>query len=58
MVALSYGLSRCCNYEMAVWRGCMEDRWQTFGKLLEEVGKLSEKIIEFSFGEDNFGRRS
>jgi len=54
MAALSYGVSRCCNYEMAVWRSYMERRWDSSepsrksrGKVVRKIGKLFWKKREF-----------
>jgi len=44
MAALSYGVSRCCNYEMAVWRSCMERRWDSSEPSGRSRGKVVRKI--------------
>ncbi len=54
MAALSYGVSRCCNYEMAVWRSCMERRWDSSEPSRRNRGKVVRKIRTLFF----FGRRN
>jgi hypothetical protein len=44
MAALSYGVSQCCNYEMAVWRSCMERRWDSSEPSGRSRGKVVRKI--------------
>ncbi len=44
MAALSYGVSQCCNYEMAVWRSCMERRWDSSEPSGRSRGKVVMKI--------------
>ncbi len=55
MAALSYGASRCCNYEMAVWRSCMERRWNSSEPSGRSRGKVVRKIRKlFSLGGEGF----
>ncbi len=54
MAALSYGVSQCCNYEMAVWRSCMERRWDSSEPSGRSRGKMVRKIRKLFFG----GRRN
>ncbi len=44
MEALKYGVSWCCNYEMAVWRSCMERRWDSSEPSGRSRGKVVRKI--------------
>jgi hypothetical protein len=57
MAALSYGVSWCYNYEMAVWRSCMERRWDSSEPSGRSRGKVVRKIRKlFFFGEKEFGK--
>jgi hypothetical protein len=58
MAALSYGVSWCCNYEMAVWRSCMERRWDSSEPSGRSRGKVVRKIKKlFSLGRRNSASR-
>jgi hypothetical protein len=50
MAALSYGVSRCYNYEMAVWRSCMERRWDSSEPSGRSRGKVVRKIRKLFLG--------
>jgi hypothetical protein len=59
MAALSYGVSRCCNYEMAVWRSCMERRWDSSepsGRSRGESGQ-EDQIAVFGKGGNSASRK-